>query len=516
MDFTLSGAAKAPALQPSTSLHLFKPRRPLYTQPVPLQLLGAQPQATPPYLVHLASLATPNPTLLTVSHPSLLTLIDKSTAATLQSFRPSGADRFTQVHALSQRGAAAGFIASSTNGTIQSYDLRSPNALAQPALVLKGTRSAPFLSVATSPHPSNPHLVAAGTELLGVDAHVEIWDARNPGAPLFRYTESHSDDITSLRFHPSPGHADILLTGSTDGLVCAIDTTVQDEDDAVIAVGNMGSSVARVGWGGGGKQLWGQGAASGQGDVDMMVDAKAQVDEDLRLEEDDTRRRSLGSVWAVGDMQTLSIWDADKFDALLDPVDVRSSTCLRPMWTTDYIIDAHCSSQLLPSASTDAASASSPFVMPSAGVALYTGTTSGSFSILTASPEHAGGWKMEALFPEASEDGSRPGHSDIVRCVEYDATTRMLYSGGEDGRLCFWRVATDDGDDAGTAFAQLQQSQLVAPPNTAPAPASNSPAAFGGAMRTGSRPTSESGSSRNSPRNEAPHSGRSQRWKPYG
>ncbi len=61
---------------------------------------------------------------------------------------------------------------------------------------------------------------------------------------------------------------------------------------------------------------------------------------DLRQVETEARRRALGKVWAIGDMQTLSLFDADKFDPLLPTTDVRSSNSLRPPWSTDYVIDA--------------------------------------------------------------------------------------------------------------------------------------------------------------------------------
>lgn len=51
------------------------------------------------------------------------------------------------------------------------------------------------------------------------------------------YREVHSDDITTLAFHNAPGRQRILLSGSTDGLFSATDTSIADEDDAVLGVG---------------------------------------------------------------------------------------------------------------------------------------------------------------------------------------------------------------------------------------------------------------------------------------
>lgn len=50
----------------------------------------------------------------------------------------------------------------------------------------------------------------------------------------------HSDDITELRFHPSQA-PNILLSGSTDGLVNVYDTRIAEEDDVVVQTLNCGS-----------------------------------------------------------------------------------------------------------------------------------------------------------------------------------------------------------------------------------------------------------------------------------
>lgn len=98
-------------------------------------------------------------------------------------------------------------------------------------------------------------------------------DIRSPQAPRLQYVESHNDDVTEvspifahpdrfilhcpyyrksllqdkrpkligtqLQYHPTRNN--ILLSGSTDGLVNIYDTTVTDEDDALVQVINHGS-----------------------------------------------------------------------------------------------------------------------------------------------------------------------------------------------------------------------------------------------------------------------------------
>ncbi|KAL8709668.1 MAG: hypothetical protein Q9220_005608 [cf. Caloplaca sp. 1 TL-2023] len=71
-------------------------------------------------------------------------------------------------------------------------------------------------------------------------------DARNSRKALATYVGSHNDDVTDLAFHPS--HVSRLLSGSTDGLVNVYDTTIADEDDALLQVFNHGSSIAHTGF----------------------------------------------------------------------------------------------------------------------------------------------------------------------------------------------------------------------------------------------------------------------------
>ena len=81
--------------------------------------------------------------------------------------------------------------------------------------------------------------VAIGTEMKGNDCWVNIYDSRSPNA-LISYSESHSEDVTSLCWHPTNS---MLLSGGGDGIVNLFETTVPDEDDAVLQVLNHGASV---------------------------------------------------------------------------------------------------------------------------------------------------------------------------------------------------------------------------------------------------------------------------------
>lgn len=100
-------------------------------------------------------------------------------------------------------------------------------------------------------------------------------DVRWPEKPLHTHSSTHSDDVTCVRFQP-PGKrsGEVLLSASTDGLVCTTDARQSDEDEAVLRVGNWQKSVSRCGWIGDG---------AGAGDV----------------------------VWAASDMETLALWSGE-------------------------------------------------------------------------------------------------------------------------------------------------------------------------------------------------------------
>ncbi|KAI5862980.1 WD40 repeat-like protein [Durotheca rogersii] len=122
------------------------------------------------------------------------------------------------------------------DGGVSMWDLRRDPRHAEVAR-LSGNQ-VPVLSLACS---SAGFSVVAGTELQGHQASILIWDVRAMPTPKLRYQDVHSDDITELNFHPT-SH-DILLSGSTDGLVNICDTRIADEDEVVIQTFNHDASI---------------------------------------------------------------------------------------------------------------------------------------------------------------------------------------------------------------------------------------------------------------------------------
>lgn len=109
-------------------------------------------------------------------------------------------------------------------------------------------------------------------------------DVRWPEKILHRHTSTHSDDITCVHFQP-PGNrsGEILLSASSDGLICTTDARQSDEDEAGLFVGSWQRSVSHCGWMG----------SSG--------------------------------VWSASDMETLTVWSNEVSSSFFCPVGVPST-----------------------------------------------------------------------------------------------------------------------------------------------------------------------------------------------
>lgn len=143
--------------------------------------------------------------------------------------------------------------------------------------------------------------MAAGTALNGEDASIHYWDTRNPTIPIFSHTSTHSDDITSLHFHPTI--PDRLLSASSDGLLSITNTAERDEDEAVEHVGNWGCSIAQTGW-------------------------------------------YHDGIWAASDMETFSTWTSE-LDKVSEPNFKEIAPRPQHSWGPDYLIGCYKSQDRL-------------------------------------------------------------------------------------------------------------------------------------------------------------------------
>ncbi|GAV30171.1 hypothetical protein PMKS-003679 [Pichia membranifaciens] len=120
----------------------------------------------------------------------------------------------------------------SDDSTVKVWDIRSP--LSTPQHVLANSRNLPFFSMDVG-----HGLISAGSQLKGTDSELVLWDTRKLDGPLRSFIDSHNDDITETRFHPT--RKNILLSGATDGYVNIYDLNIVDEDDAQLQCINYAS-----------------------------------------------------------------------------------------------------------------------------------------------------------------------------------------------------------------------------------------------------------------------------------
>ena len=224
------------------------------------------------------------------------------------------------------------------------------------------------------------HTIAAGTALTGEDASIHFWDARRPTVPIFSHTSTHSDDITSLHFHPTI--SDRLLSASSDGLLSITNTVEQDEDEAVEHVANWGCSVAQTGW-------------------------------------------YHDGVWAASDMETFSLWTSE-LDKVLEPNFKEIPPRVQCSWEPDYLIGCYrLQDRLIPIVGSNSYV---DLTRPRGSAIKSESISSGSFSFL--SPPSSQPWTVDRTYPSH--------HNGIVRSLLVDDVLGCLVTGGEDGVLHLW------------------------------------------------------------------------------
>lgn len=158
----------------------------------------------------------------------------------LQTIKNAHSSTITAVKSVSEN------VVASSGGSegLRLWDLRTAASASKPVMEFKPANAKQgILSI-----DALGNFVAAGTELVGVDAGVYVWDIRNAGsaAPAVSYVDSHNDDVTDIKFHPHDHQA--LLSGSTDGLVNVYNTSISDEDEAVYQTINHGASIHSSGF----------------------------------------------------------------------------------------------------------------------------------------------------------------------------------------------------------------------------------------------------------------------------
>jgi hypothetical protein len=172
----------------------------------------------------------------------------------------------------------------SNDGTLRLWDLRAPEP--QVHLFKTGGKEVWCASMSV-----DSTFVAAG-----VGTSLRTWDLRT--RKLYRsYVDAHTDDVTCVSAHPLL--PSIFLTGSEDGLMCAVNNACADMDDALEAVANVNVAVSRIGF----------------------VGAQAQ------------------QAYAVTNVHGIQLWNLGADELLVDIQDVRAPCAQAVSIPIDYAID---------------------------------------------------------------------------------------------------------------------------------------------------------------------------------
>ncbi|CCM03383.1 uncharacterized protein FIBRA_05513 [Fibroporia radiculosa] len=311
-------------------------------------------------------------------------LFDKSRLDDVQTLAGHDSSITALKHAPSLAGSSSPVLVScGKDGVVKAWDARSPSA-APIMIALTAGKPQALLSCDVS---ASGTTIAAGTELQGEDASLLYWDPRNPAAPLRTHSSTHSDDITVVKF--SRQSNSVLLSASSDGLLCTSNAEEVDEDEAALHVGNWGCSIAQAGW--------------------------------------ILKQNGSSSVWASSDMETMSIW-SDELDLVQD-IDIRLPSVHREdsTWVTDYVIGSHNHSNIFREADND--------------LSLFVGSNEGDIALLTRSTfsNVDASWVLSHTWTT--------GHTEIVRSVLWDEENNVLLTGGEDSKINAWSAPAFDLSD---------------------------------------------------------------------
>jgi WD40 repeat protein len=133
------------------------------------------------------------------------------------------------------------WYSASSDKTICGWDIRSNCNNNSSSIICRNILKDEVNSIAIS---YNDTLIAVSNGL-----SILFYDLRKVGDSKFplidTYEEIHSDVITQLEFSPSV--ISFLLSASEDGLICAHDITIADEDDKTISTMNIGCPIRKFG-----------------------------------------------------------------------------------------------------------------------------------------------------------------------------------------------------------------------------------------------------------------------------
>lgn len=255
---------------------------------------------------------------------------------------------------------------------VKLWDLRAQNGDPnKPLLWLKQGTLGPIVSC-----DFRGNVVVGGSELVGTDAGICLWDVQKPkadGMPFIEFPDVHNDDVTELRFHPTRDN--IVVSGSTDGLVNVYDITETDQDEVVKQVFNHDSSIHCAGF------------------------------------------TSTNRVYVISHMETLSIYEMDfekEDDVAREPLEFGD---VREKFGCEYVADIVPGYVISGSNNADTYAPGQVQLLPFRNETVtYEDEAAG---VVTLQDAHG---------------------AEVVRTVLLDAPKDAVYTGGEDGYVRLWNV----------------------------------------------------------------------------
>ncbi|CAB9500643.1 WD repeat-containing protein 89 [Seminavis robusta] len=228
-------------------------------------------------------------------------------------------------------------------------------------------------------------------------AKIHFFDLRQASAPLGSYVNSHTDEVTRVRFQHAPEYnfsassttstAGCLLSGSEDGLACVFDTTQPSEEAALKSVMNAQTSLRHVGFFG----------------------------------------PNLEGVYCLTGSETLSLWNWDAAQCLADCSDIRQTLGV------DYLTNAHWDHRRNE-------------------LAILAGCANGDACLSAMNVTQSNPTKLHTSHRLAG------GHRGVVRdwCP---ISAGLLVSVGEDARMCEWNLTGRQSNATGKVSVTQQQQQ---------------------------------------------------------
>lgn len=298
----------------------------------------------------------------------------------------------------------------SADGTLRCWDVRRP--CSDSTQVFRSDSTHSYCSFDMS---CNDRVLCAGTEQVGEDSFLVFWDARmvqegdemasKQGGLLGVYSESHSDDITAVQFHPE--QADRLASGATDGLVNIFDLSLGGEEDALITTCNCNSSASSLCWTG--KHYFVK-------CKHMLLSIKCEIFVNLfHL----LTGKDLDQLLCLTHDEGLHLWDVAHPDSddtltLLSFTDARTLVQLPDGASLEYFVGG-------------------TWLSDEGRILLVGGSNSGELHLVDCS---GGGLKLIKSL--------KGGHSATVRCFQWDVNSQSLLTGGEDGQLLQWKAGAEE------------------------------------------------------------------------